>query len=50
MMGAGGDGGPLGIFLALKRGGSRGSSATSTILMILWPVPLPPLTPPAPGV
>src|SRR6267378_5946851 len=33
--GGGGLGGPRGIFLCLKRGGSRGSSTTSDILMIL---------------
>lgn len=32
--GGGGLGGPRGIFLCLKRGGSRGSSTTSDILMI----------------
>lgn len=32
--GAGGLGGPRGIFLCLKRGGSSGSSATSDILMM----------------
>ena len=40
MTGAGGDGGPRGIFLfVLKRGGSMGSFCTSTIRMILCLAP-----------